>query len=170
MNKFHEFICKSEVFIAKYTMAIIAVLIFGSAVARFLHYPIVWAVDASTFLFAWCVFLSGDAALRNDKLMSIDIITSRLPKKAQHIIKIFNYFIILLFLTAMIGYGSWLSYTTKLRTFQGIPGFSYTWVTISVPLGCVLMLVTTIRKIRGQFRLMNEPAAIQKDGGITEAI
>lgn len=169
MRKFYEFVCKSEVLIAKYTMAAIAVLIFASGVARFIHHPIVWTYDASTFLFAWCVFLSGDAALRHDKLMCIDIITSRLPQKVQHLLKIFNYALIMIFLLGLIGYGIPLSYTTRFRTFQGIPGFSYSWVTISVPIGCLLMLVTTVRKIREQFRMLNQGETLQKSG-VTEII
>ena len=59
-----------------------------------------------------------------------------------------NLFIILIFLMSLIGFGVWLSYTTRFRTFQGIPGFSYTWVTLSVPVGGALMVITTVLKIR----------------------
>jgi len=51
-------------------------------------------------------------------------------------------------LAYMVYYGFHLSYTTRLRTFQGIPGFSYTWVTISVPIGCLLMLTTAVLKVK----------------------
>jgi len=170
MKKSYEFICKAEVFVAKYTLALIAALIFGAAMARFLRYPIIWAMDASTFLFGWCVFLSGDVALRNDKLVCIDIVINMLPKKVQCYIKLFNYIIMVVFLAALIGYGSWLSYTTRYRAFQGIPGFSYTWVTISVPIGSLLMLITTIRKIKDQFRAASLCDLKQKDRGVTEPI
>lgn len=152
MKKLYEYICRAEVFVAKYTLVAIALLIFGAAMARFFRHPIPWAMDASTFLFGWCVFLSGDAALRHDKLVCIDAVVKLLPKKLQYYIKLFNYIVIALFLLALIGYGSYLSYTTRYRTFQGIPGFSYSWVTISVPIGSLLMLVTTIRKIGEECR------------------
>lgn len=51
-------------------------------------------------------------------------------------------------LVALIGFGVWLSYTTRFRSFQGIPWFSYTRVTLSVPVGGLLMLITTTLKIR----------------------
>jgi TRAP-type C4-dicarboxylate transport system permease small subunit len=148
MKKVYEVICKAEVYIAKGLITVIAALIFVAAVARSLHYPIIWAVDAATFLFAWCVFLSGDAAMRNNRLVSIDIFTKRLPEKARNYVNIINYIIIMIFLIFLIGYGFWLSYTTRYRTFQGIPGFSYTWVTLSVPIGCILMLITAFLKIK----------------------
>ncbi len=150
MMQIYERIGKAEIFIAKAALAILTVFVFISAVARTVHYPVAWAVDAATFLFAWCVFLSGDAAMRKDKLVTIDIVTSRLPPKAQYYIRLVNQIIIIVFLAALVGFGFWLSYTTRLRTFQGIPGFSYTWVTLSVPIGSLLMLVTTILKVKEQ--------------------
>ena len=41
----------------------------------------------------------------------------------QHWLKIINYAIIIAFLAFLIVYGVELSYDTRLRTFQGIPGF-----------------------------------------------
>jgi len=86
--------------------------------------------------------------MRNNKLMNVDFLISKLSGKNKNFIEIINLFIILIFLAALIGFGVWLSYTTRFRAFQGIPGFSYTWVTLSVPVGSVLMMITTILKIR----------------------
>ncbi|ALS23043.1 MULTISPECIES: TRAP transporter small permease [Paenibacillus] len=150
MKKLYDYIGKAEVFIVKTALAIITALVFATAIARTIGHPISWAVDVATFLFAWCVFLSADMAMRNDKLVSIELVVSRLPVKAQFYLKIMNQILIILFLAVLIGFGLWLSYTTRLRTYQGIPGFSYTWVTLSVPVGCMLMLSTTIVKIKEQ--------------------
>jgi len=146
--KIYEAIGKAEMWIAKFALAVLTALVFASAVARTLDHPIAWAVDMATFLFAWAVFLSADAAMRKDRLISINVLMDRLPPKYQLYLKILNYAIIIVFLAVMIVYGFYLSYTTRLRTFQGIPGFSYTWVTISVPIGCMLMLTTAVLKIR----------------------
>lgn len=170
MKKFYETICKVELFAAKLSLALITILIFAAAIARCLRHPIIWAVDASTFLFAWCVFLGGDIALRNDRLFCIVLLTEKLPQKVQLYLKVINYIIIGLFLGGMIWYGSILSYTTRLRTFQGIPGFSYSWVTISVPIGCLLMLMTVIGKIRELCIMIKEGKTLQKQEGIYEVI
>lgn len=148
LKKLYECIGRAELFIAKSSLAILTALVFLAAIARTLRNPIGWGVDTATFLFAWCVFLSGDIALRNNKLVSIDLVVSKFPKKLQFYIKLLNHLIIITFLVALIGFGFWLSYTTRFRTFQGIPGFSYTWVTLSVPVGSVLMLTTMILKIK----------------------
>jgi len=33
---------------------------------------------------------------------------------------------------------------SRARSFQGIPEISYSWVTMSMPVGCLLLLVTTL--------------------------
>ena len=134
MTKLYEFICKKEMLIAQWALGILSLLVFAAAVGRSLYYPINWAMDVATFLFAWTVFLGADVAMRLDRLFCIEVITRKLSQKAQLYLKLINYIIIVIFLVGMIGYGLWLSYTTRFRTFQGIPGFSYTWVTLSVPM------------------------------------
>ena len=159
-----------EVAVTKYALALLCLLVFGAAVARTAGHPISWAIDIATFLFAWCVFLGGDIAIRDDKLFAVHIVTARLPWKAQAGLNVINYAIIAVFLLAMIGYGSWLSYVTRVRPFQGIPGFSYTWVTISVPIGCTLMLVTVLRKLRGFVVAWRSGEPPPQQGAPTEAI
>ena len=172
MKKIYEFICKKEMLIAKWSLGVLSLLVFAAAVGRFLYYPLNWAMDAATFLFAWTVFLGADAAMRLDRLFCIEVVTGKLPPKAQLYLKVINYTIIIIFLLGMIGYGSWLSYTTRLRTFQGIPGFSYTWVTLSVPFGCALMLITAILKIKTFVRAIStgEPIAKREEAVSGEII
>ena len=162
MKRVYEWICKNEMLIAKSSLGLLALLVFAAAVGRFLYHPMNWAMDVATFLFAWTVFLGADAAMRMDRLFCIEVLTEKLSPKAQLYLKVFNYGIIVIFLLGMIGYGSWLSYTTRLRTFQGIPGFSYTWVTLSVPFGCALMLITSILKIKSFLRAIATGEAIEK--------
>ncbi len=170
MKRIYEFICKQEMLIAKCALGILSLLVLSAAVGRTLYHPLNWAMDAATFLFAWTVFLGADAAMRLDRLFSIEVITSKLNRKAQLYLKIINYLIIVIFLAGMIGYGLWLSYTTRLRTFQGIPGFSYTWVTLSVPVGCALMLTTSILKIKTFWRAISTGESIKREEGVSGEI
>jgi len=171
MGKLYEFICKNEILAAQCSLGILSLLVFAAAVGRFLYYPLNWAMDVATFLFAWTVFLGADAAMRLDRLFCIEVITGRLSQKAQLYLKFINYIIIIIFLLGMIGYGLYLSYTTRLRSFQGIPGFSYTWVTLSVPFGCALMLITAILKVRTFVRAISTGESIGKpEEGVTGEI
>jgi len=170
MKKIYEFICKKEMLIAQWALGILALLVFVAAVGRTLYYPLNWAMDVATFLFAWTVFLGADVAMRLDRLFCIELITMKLSQKAQLYLKLINYIIIIIFLVGMIGYGLWLSYTTRFRTFQGIPGFSYTWVTLSVPIGCALMLITAILKIKTFLHSISTGEPIAKREGVSGEI
>ena len=152
MKRVYAFICKCETVFIKVLFVFLVALVFIAAFTRYIGYPINWSVDMAQCLFAWCTFLAADVAMRNDKLMKVDFLVGKLPENKRNVIEAINLFTILLFLAALIGFGLWLSYTTRFRTFQGIPGFSYTWVTLSVPVGGSLMLITTILKIRDIFR------------------
>lgn len=146
--KFYDSLGRLEINIAKICLVILSALVLLSAIARSAGHPMSWTVDMATFLFAWSVFLGADAAMRRNMLVSIDLVVERLPKKTQLYIKIFNYAVIAIFLISMVIYGLYLTYTTYHRTFAGLPWLSYSWVTISVPLGCVLMLMTSMLKIK----------------------
>jgi len=148
MKKLYKYLCKGEIFVIKVFLVFFVGLVFIAAATRYMGHPINWSVDIAVCLFAWCTFLGGDVAMRYNKLMNVEFFISKLPLKNKNFIEILNLFIILIFLVALIGYGVKLSYTTRFRAFQGIPWFSYTWVTISVPIGSMLMVITTIRKIR----------------------
>jgi TRAP-type C4-dicarboxylate transport system permease small subunit len=142
------YICNCESFIVKVSLVFVLGLVFLAAATRYAGYPINWSVDVAVCLFAWCTFLGGDAAMRNKKLMKVDFLIGMLSARNKKKIEILNLLIILVFLAAMIGFGLWLSYTTRFRSFQGIPGFSYTWVTLSVPVGSILMMITAALQIR----------------------
>ena len=146
--KFYHWLGKTETTIAKVALVFMTVLVFVQAMLRKLGHPISWAVDISTFLFAWVVFLGADAAMRMDALVSVDLFVKKLSKKSQKNIKIINHIIIIAYLLAMIIYGIKLTITTYHRSFAGLPWLSFSWATVSVPLGCLLMLVTAILKTK----------------------
>lgn len=152
MSKLYERACEVEWAVARFTLWAMVLLIFTAALARLVGSPMNWAIDMSTCLFAWSCFLSADVAWREDRLMNVDVLVRMFPQALQRKLRLANYFIITLFLLYLIGYGSWLSYTTRIRTFQGIPGFSYTWVTLSVPVGGLFLLLTAASKIRKEMR------------------
>ena len=148
MKKLYGDICEVEAFVARITLWGMVILIFAAGIARLLKYPINWAIDLSTCLFAWSCFLSGDIAWRENKLMCVDIFVRLTPEKFRRYLDMFNYIVILGFAAYLIFFGIQLSYTSRVRTFQGIPSFSYTWVTLSLPIGAIFILMTGILKIK----------------------
>lgn len=157
IKAFYAWVCRVETGLAMLLLCVSTALIFVAAIMRYLGRPMNASLEISLFLFAWCVFLSADVGLREDRLVRLDMLTMRLPRKAQHLLSILSYSIILVFLFAMTWFGFILSWKTRVRTFQGIPNFSYTWVTVSLPIAAILMIVTTCIKIRGFYRQMANP-------------
>ena len=131
-------------------------LIFLAAVVRSFSRPINWSLDISLFLFSWAVFFSADVAYRDNKLVNLDFFQARLSDNMRRILSLVIHLIILVFLLALVYYGIILAYKTRERAFQGIPNFSYSYITMSLPVGALLLLRSTVEKIITLFR---------KDGG-----
>src|SRR5918995_2409540 len=133
MKKLYEKICAAEAWVAAVFLVLMVVLIFLGGVMRMLGQPINWSADAATCFFAWACFLCADIAWRRNSLMSIEVLTRRLPPRLEKACRLVNYLIIMLFLIYVIGMGVWLSWISRERSFQGIPEVSYSWVTMSMP-------------------------------------
>jgi TRAP-type C4-dicarboxylate transport system permease small subunit len=84
--------------------------------------------------------------------MTIDFLPRLFPTPAQKALRLANYFIISAFLVYLMVMGAWLAWTSRARSFQGIPEISYAWVTMSATVGGALLLVTTILKVRNELR------------------
>ncbi|TYP58813.1 TRAP-type C4-dicarboxylate transport system permease small subunit [Thermosediminibacter litoriperuensis] len=121
-------------------------LVFSSAICRTLKFPINWAIDLSLLLFAWTVFLGADMALRNTDLVNVDMIIKQLSPGARKGLYILWQIVILAFLASLVLYGIPLSLESSKRLFQTL-GISYSWATISVPVGSFLMMISTGIKI-----------------------
>lgn len=147
MKKAYAQLCATEAVIAGLFLMLMVVLIFAGGIARLAHHPLNWTIDVATCLFAWGCFLCADIAWRQGSLMSVEIVTDLLPVHVQRLLTVINYVLIAIFLVFLIVSGIWLSYVSSARTFQGIPGVSYSWVTASLPAGAALLLLTTLVKL-----------------------
>ena len=148
MKKFYEKFCKAEVAVASICLITCVSVIFISALLRVIGHPINWATDLSLLLFTWSTFMGADIAFRAGKLVNVDILANMLPDCLRKWNKIVIYSVCLIFLCALVYLGLIQSVKTWHRSFNGISWLSYTWVTLSVPVCCLSMVVTTLLKIR----------------------
>ena len=148
----YQKLCAAEAFIAGTLLVLMVLLIFLGGVSRVLGYPLNWSTDFATAFFAWACFLCADIAWRRNNLMAIEFLPARLPAGAQKALRYVNYAIISAFLIYLIVMGAWLAWTSRARSFQGIPEISYSWVTASAVAGGFLLLLTTVLKIRDELR------------------
>ena len=152
MRALYAWLLKIEAVLAGSFLMLMVALIFAGGVARLMRYPLNWTVDLATCFFAWGCFLCADVAWRRGSLMSIDLLVERLPARAQKALRLANYAIIAVFLAYLTVMGTWLAWTSRVRSFQGIPEISYAWVTMSAAVGGLLLLVTTILKVKEEFK------------------
>jgi len=163
MRSIHLHLGRMEAVIAAIFLVVMVLLIFGGGLARLAAVPQNWTFDVSTCLFAWACFLCADIAWRKDSLMSIELLTARLPAAARRVLLLVNYALIAAFLVYVVYAGFWLSWISRARSFQGIPWVSYSLVTLSFPVGAALLLFTTAFKALDALR--HAPEAGRPDAG-----
>ncbi len=150
--RFYDFIGKIEAVVAGTFLILMTLLIFAGGLARFFGHPQNWTIDVATCLFAWSCFLAADIAWRKNSMMALDVFTLRMPEGLQKGLRMVNYALITAFLLFIMYYGFYLTWISRIRSFQGIPWISYSWVTVSLPVGATLLLATTILHMRADLR------------------
>ncbi len=143
IGKIYSSMCKVEVIIAAVLFVTIVVLSFVSAITRKLGIPIQWTMDVTQLFFAWLAFLSGDIALRNGALPGVDMLYKKFPEKVRIVISIITRILMIGILCFFVYYGVQLALSNLSRTFQTLP-IRYAWVTISLPVCSVLMILSII--------------------------
>ncbi|MFC7404139.1 TRAP transporter small permease [Georgenia alba] len=161
---FYHLLGRVELRFAQVCVVLMTVLVLLSAVARTAGQPMNWTVDLATFTFAWAVFVGADVTWRRGRMVSIDLLVDRVPPTLRNWVRLANYVLIAVFLVALVVTGVVLAGDAADRSFDGLPAISYTWVTIAVPVGSLLMLYTTARKIRDHVAAMRGRATPEGEG------
>lgn len=160
MKTFYVLFTRAEAVLAGMLLMLMVALIFAGGVSRMLFTPLNWTIDLATCSFAWGAFLCADIAWRRDLLMSVGLVSENAPRRVARALVYINFAIIAGFLAFILWYGVSLTWTSRGRSFNGIPDVSYSWVTASLPAGAFLMLLTTAHKVR---------RALQEDGVLSSS-
>lgn len=124
-------------------LAGVVLFVFSAAVMRTVGYPIIWSVDIAQMLFIWVCMLGANQALRNGSHVGVDYFVRRLSLKAQIAIDAVSYLMVAAFLMVLVWFGVKLSVLNPERILGSID-LPYAAVTLAIPLGGVLMLITTL--------------------------
>ena len=147
LQKAYRIYCRTEEIIVGLCFSGVVILTFMNAVLRFFKRPIVTADDICLLLFAWAALLGADVALRYSRLVGMDMFVNKLAPKVQKLLQILVYFIMIAAMMLIIRYGFQLAARNWPRFLNTLP-ISYGYVTISLPVSCILMIFTSTIKIK----------------------
>jgi TRAP-type C4-dicarboxylate transport system permease small subunit len=151
VKKIYDWFCKAEVAVCGVGFILLVVLVFASAILRFLRISMSWNIDLAMLMLAWTSFLGADIAWRSGQLIGIDIVTRYFPKKIQEAVLITVYAIIFCVTVVICIYGARLVWVERLRTYQSIP-VPYSLVSLSLVVATFSMSISTVGKIRDCIR------------------
>ncbi|MFD2044637.1 TRAP transporter small permease [Ornithinibacillus salinisoli] len=138
---------KVENFMTNFLMLAVVFFVFIAAVMRWAGSPIAWSVEIAQLLFVWLIFLGANRSLRENRHIGVDFFVKKLPNNLRNIIDIIIYLLILAFLLFISRFGILLSIENSVRQISSLT-ISYAYISASVPVGCFIMSITTIGKIR----------------------
>ena len=122
-------------------------LTFMNAVLRFYGKPIVYAEDLCLLLFPWAAFIGANVALRYSRLVGMDMLVTKFSPKKQKSIQIVIYIIMIMVMLYLIPFGFRLAASNWNRVINSLP-ISYGYVTMSLPTAFILMIFTSILKMK----------------------
>ena len=164
MFKFaYRIYCRTEEIVVGLCFFGVVGLTFMNAVLRFFGKPIVVAEDTCLLLFAWAAFLGADVALRYSRLVGMDMLVRKFSPKIQKLAQILSFIIIIAALLVFIPKGFQLASRNWARVINSLP-LSYGFVTISFPVAGIMMIFTSVLKIKNLiFNFKNDAYDIKKD-------
>ena len=140
---------------------VLAVLV--GAIGRAIGRPYPAAPEVAQLLLIWTVMLGADLVMKRGDHIRISAIPDALPPGARRLVHLFCVTCMLLFL----GYAGWLGWHLAMSNWareMGASGLSYGWVTLAMPVGCLLMAISLVRRLVGHGLLHSiEPAHHQQE-------
>ncbi|MDR1586811.1 MAG: TRAP transporter small permease [Treponema sp.] len=144
-QKVYRIYCRIEECIVGACFITIVGLTFVNALLRVFRRPIITADDICLLLFSWAALLGADVALRYSRLVGMDILVTKFPAKWQKFLQVLVYVIMIGAMLLFMRSGFLLAAKNWKRNFNSLP-ISYGYVTLSFPVGCCLMIFTSILK------------------------
>jgi TRAP-type C4-dicarboxylate transport system permease small subunit len=140
------FLGKIEFAVGVALLAIITGLVFIASVMRFFGNPLIWSVDLAQLLFIWLCFIGATRAMRQRAHLGVDFLARQFGYRHRLLIETALAVLFLGFLAVLAVEGYKLTMLNWERRF-GDSGFSYAWVTIAVPAGCLMLSVSIVANL-----------------------
>lgn len=145
-KKMEDLLIRVELLFCEVLIVILVLVVFMNAVLRLFNRPLNWSTDVAQLIFTWISFVGADLALKKSKHSGVDIIARNLPANIHRVVKILMYVLLIGFLAVLGHSGANLAVLNISRKFHSMP-LTYSSVTFAVPVGCVLLIITCLRKL-----------------------
>ena len=119
-------------------LMVITGLVFTAAVMRFFGRPLIWSVDMAQLLLIWLCFFGASRAMRERAHLGVDLLVRLFGRRYRLILELMLAAVFIVFMALLAWEGYALTMLNKERIF-GDSGMSYGFVTIAVPVGCILL-------------------------------
>lgn len=115
----------------------------------------VWTNELSAIAFTWLVFLGASAAYKRKMHIGIDLLTRRIPGKAQWLVDLVGQLILLTFFGYMIVYGVLFSIESFAQptSIMRLPNACFY---LAVPVSFALMFFNQIASLKTRFLVRRE--------------
>lgn len=120
---------------------------------RWAGMPLSWSVEFAQLLFVWVIFLGANRCLREDRHIGVDFFVKKLKPKTNAVLEIVINILIMTFLVFLINFGIQLSIENSVRLISNLP-LSYSFITMAVPVGSTLMLITLVFKVAQKINVL----------------
>ncbi|MCQ5128438.1 TRAP transporter small permease [Butyricicoccus faecihominis] len=139
MKKFGDILYRLETIVAGTGFVVMVGVITVNVLARFLFSKsFAWAEEIAYLSFNWAVFFGICIVYRNQGLISIDALVSRLPEGVQRAVQAFTFALVGVANIGLIVWGIELSIQGLVRSTP-ILRIPYFWVDLSVPAAALIL-------------------------------
>jgi C4-dicarboxylate transporter DctQ subunit len=101
-------------------LGVMTLITFANVIARLLNSNILWALEATVFLFAWMVLLGASYAVKHTFHIGVDVVVQLLPKDKRRIVTLVAVAICITFSLLLLkgSWDYWWAFATKRAFYE----------------------------------------------------
>lgn len=128
-------------------LAVMSILIVVQVICRFvLEYPLTWSEELARYLMVYTVFLGASLALRNHKMIAVELILENVKPLARKVMRIVIMLVSMVFLFTLLVKGIGMLEIVGRQQSSSL-GLSMDIPYMAIPIGAGLMLINAVAVI-----------------------
>lgn len=159
VNKIYNFLNGSIKMVMAFSLASMAILVFGNVVLRYVfNSGITWSEEMSRFFFIWLIFIGAINALKDNEHLGVDMVVKKLTPGLQKIVYVISNFLILYILYLVLD-GSWKMTMLNIESKASATGISLAYI---YGIGIIMSVCMAIIVILNTYRALFEKNSLEQ--------